>query len=188
MEEEEHEVDFEALHDAANVFEGKTGVEAALVLPLQFGNLVVDFLEVFLVVVGEASCPSFQSGDVAEESDEAYDHAVFVAADEEVDAGCAEAEHEEEDDAHADAEGKDAAEGEEEIDEDAGGPEPEVGEDVHHGEEQHGGSGALGADVGFQLHDLVGFAAHESGWRGVVEREAGDGELEDAPEGNGAWT
>ena len=137
MEEEEHEVDFEALHDAANVFEGKTGVEAALVLPLQFGNLVVDFLEVFLVVVGEASCPSFQSGDVAEESDEAYDHAVLVAADEEVDAGCAETEHEEENDAHADAEGENAAEGEEEIDEDAGGPEPEVGKDVHHGEEEH---------------------------------------------------
>ena len=57
-----------------------------------------------------------------------------------------------------------------------------MGEDVHHGEEEHTGGGSLGADIGLQLHNLIGFSTHQSCWCGVVKGKARDGEFQYLPE------
>ena len=61
-----------------------------------------------------------------------------------------------------------------------------MGKDVHHGEEEYAGGGALGADERLELQNFVGFPTHESCWCGVVEGESRDRELKDSPERN--WT
>ena len=123
---------------------------------------------------------------MAQETDEFHHHAILVASDEKVDACATKGCHEEKNDTHACVEGKESEPHEHQIDSDAACPKPEVGEDVHHGKEQHAGGGSLGADVRLQLHDLIRFSTHQPCRSGIVEGKACDGEFEYLPEGNGA--
>ena len=186
IEKQEHKVDFETLKDSPYIFKGKAGIETPLVLRLKLGNLDVNLLEIFLMALGKAACPILQAWDVPYEANKLDYHAILVPSDEEIDAATTEAEHEEEHDGHACPQWQQVPQGKRDIDHDAGCPKPEVGKNVHHGEEQHAGSGPLCTDVGLQLHDFVGFAPHQSCRCGIVEGKARDGEFEDFPEGDRA--
>ena len=58
-------------------------------------------------------------------------------------------------------------------------------EDVHHDIENDARRGAGSAEDGRKLHDAVGLTAHQTEGGGIVERETGDGQFEDPPEGDG---
>lgn len=132
------------------------------------------------------SSPFLTTWNVADKTDEFDHHSILVASHEEVDARSTKTSHEEEYDTHSHVDGEDAKRSQYEIDSDTGSPEPEVGEDMHHGEEQHTGGGSLGADVRLQFHDLVGFSTHQSCWCGIVEGKPCDGEFQNLPKGDGA--
>ena len=140
------------------------------------------------MIVGEVARPAFQTRNMTDESDELDHHSLLIASDEEIDACSTKAGHQKEHNAHPYIDGENAKRNQYEIDHNARGPEPEVGKDVHHGEEEYTRGGSLGADVGLQLHDFVGFTSHQSCWCRVVKRKACDGEFEDSPERDGTWT
>ena len=74
--------------------------------------------------------------------------------------------------------------GQSQIDEDAREPEPEVGEEMHHGIEDDRRGSMLRADVLRQLHDAVRFTTQSANRCSIVQGIAGNGEPIDTPKAN----
>ena len=148
-------------------------------LLVQRGYLLVYILQRVGMAVQEAGAPAFQSGNLAYPTNGLHHQPFAIAHGEEIEGQQAEAGNDGHDDGDGGRQRQVADKGEGHIEEHREEPEPEVGEDVHHGIEDDRGGGMVLLDVLREFDDAVGLAAQSAHRRGVVEGIAGDGQAVD---------
>ena len=130
----------------------------------------------------ETAAPAFEARNATYETQGANDQSFAVTSGEYPEED--EAEHDDDaqngGDGCVDGQVADGCQGQ--VDEDAGEPEPEMGEEVHHRIEDDAGGGMLATNVLRQFEDAVWLATKTSYWGGVVQGVSGDGEAVNAPE------
>ena len=132
---------------------------------------------------GEALAPIFQSGNLAHPADDFHDQPVAIAPGEEVKSHETKDNNQSQGNAHGRRQRQIAHKHKAQVEEDRSEPKPEVGEDVHHGIQNHRRGGVLLGHVAGELHDAVGLASEPSDGCGVVECVARNSQAVDAPKG-----
>ena len=134
------------------------------------------------MVATETTAPAFQERYLANQSQHIDHQSVAIAFGEDPEGQQTEQDNNAQNSANSCGHGHIAYEHQCQIDEDADEPEPEMGEEVHHGIKDDARRGMLLVDVLRQFHDAVRFATQSTNRCGIVEGIARDGQSVDAPE------
>ena len=185
VEEQQHEHHLRTLYHTGEIFQNQTLIESLCVLCIEGRYLLVDILDGLGMACPELQCPTLQTRNTADNAQYIFHQTVLVAFREEVEGYQTEHHDDAESDADGGADGQVADEHKAQVDKDAKEPEPEVGEEMHHGIEDDTRRGMLLVDILREFHDTVGFATQSANRCGVVQGIARDGQSVDAPETDG---